>query len=103
MAIVETNHIAIEPTVLGGKPHVAGHRIGVSHIAVWIIYQGASPESIADEFGLSLGEIYAALSYYYDHKEEIDRQISESAQQAEELAKRYPRGWNPGMGPLLEK
>lgn len=103
MAIVEIGHIAIDPTVLGGKPHITGHRIAVSHVAVWIVYQGASPESIAEEFGLTLGEIHAALSYYYDHKEEIDRSISESAQQAEELAKRYPRGWNPAMGPLLDK
>ncbi len=103
MQVVDTGHIVIEPNVLGGKPHIAGHRIAVAHVAVWIVYQGATPESIADEFRLTLGEIYAALSYYYDHKAEIDRSIAESAQQAEELVRRYPRGWNPAMGPLLDK
>jgi len=100
MSVVDAGHITVEPKVLGGKPHIAGHRIAVSHIAVWIVYQGASPGSIADEFGLTLGEVYAALSYYYDHREEIDKSIAESAQQAEELARRYPGGWSPRMGPL---
>jgi len=94
MKVVDTGHIVIEADVLGGEPHIAGHRIAVSHIAIWIVYQGASPGEIAKEFNLTLGEIYAALAYYYDHKDEIDRDIAETDRQAEEMARRYRRGWN---------
>jgi uncharacterized protein (DUF433 family) len=34
---------------------------------------------------LSLGQVYAALSYYYDHKETIDADIDAGEQRAEAL------------------
>lgn len=77
----------------GCAAHIAGHRIGVSHIAIWIVYNHESPDQVADEFGLSLGEVHAALAYYYDHREEIDRDIAETDRRAEEMAKRYPHRW----------
>ncbi|HEX6797209.1 MAG TPA: DUF433 domain-containing protein [Ktedonobacterales bacterium] len=95
MRVVDSGHIVVEPDVLGGEPHIAGRRIGVSHIAVWIVYQGASPEDIASEFHLSLGEVHAALAFYYDHKAEVDAAIAASQQQAAEMAQLYPHGWNP--------
>jgi predicted nucleotidyltransferase/uncharacterized protein (DUF433 family) len=86
MRIVDSSHIMVEPDVLGGEPHIAGRRIGVAHIATWIVYQGASPEDIANEFHLSLGEVHAALAYYYDHKDEIDAVIATSQQRASRTA-----------------
>jgi hypothetical protein len=56
-----------------------------------------SPTEIAEQFHLTLGEVHAALAYYYDHKDEIDRQISEAAQRAQEMAQTYPHGWSPGQ------
>ncbi|HST88285.1 MAG TPA: DUF433 domain-containing protein [Ktedonobacterales bacterium] len=94
MQTVDTGHIVIDPAVLGGEPHIAGRRIAVSHIAVWIVYQGESPEAVAGEFALTLGEVYAALAYYYDHQSEIDNSIAETAQRADEMARRYPHGWS---------
>ena len=63
-------------------------------------YQHASPEEIAHEYGPSLAEIHAALAYYYDHKDAIDRAIVESSERANELTERRPYGWPPGMGSL---
>ena len=97
MKAVEIGHIEIDPEVLGGEPHIAGHRIGVSDVAIWIAYQHQTPEAIAEEFHLSLGEIHAALAYYYDHKAEIDRDIEEEERHVEEMARKYPHGWNPSM------
>lgn len=97
---VETGHIVIEPDVLGGAPHIVGHRISVSHIAVWVVLQHARPEEVAAEFGLSLGEVHAALAYYYDHRDEIDHEIAVSEALADEMAQRHPRGWRPDDGPL---
>ena len=94
MKVVDTGHIVVEPDVLGGEPHIAGHRIAVSHIAIWIIYQNESPRELAKEFNLTLGEIYAALAYYYDHKDEVDRTIAVTSERAEDMAERYPKGWS---------
>jgi uncharacterized protein (DUF433 family) len=69
-------HIVVIPGHCGGKPHVAGHRIKVQHIAVWHERMGMSPEEIgAAHPGLTLADVYAALTYYYDHREHIDADI----------------------------
>ena len=34
---------------------------------------------IASEYGLSLADVYAALAYYYDHREEVDQAIKKGA------------------------
>src|SRR5690349_1505394 len=95
MTIVDTGHIVIDPEVLSGEPHIRGHRIAVSDIAIWIAYQGRLPAEVAETFHLTLGEVYAALAYCYDHQETIDRDIQEADRRAEELAKQHPRGWQP--------
>lgn len=56
--IVET------PDICGGKPRIDGHRITGQNIAVWHEYLGWSADEIADEFNLTLSEIYTALAYY---------------------------------------
>lgn len=75
-APTEMKHIVVDPEVLGGRPTIEGHRIGVIHVATWT-QQGVTPEEIAADFGLTLAEVHAALAYYYDHREEIDRQAAE--------------------------
>ncbi len=45
----DTKYIVREEGVLGGKPHIAGHRIGVLHIAWWYL-QGMSAEELAAEY-----------------------------------------------------
>ncbi len=46
-----------------------------------------SPERIAEEHyhELTLAQIHAALSYYHDHKAEIDAQIEQEVRDAEAL------------------
>jgi len=46
-------------------------------VAMYVINE--SPiDWITEEFGLTYAQIYAALSYYYDHKEAIDRAMDET-------------------------
>jgi uncharacterized protein (DUF433 family) len=69
-------HVVVRPGYCGGKPHVAGHRIKVQHIAVWHERMGMTPEEIgAAHPGLTLADVYAALSYYHDHRDDIDADI----------------------------
>lgn len=83
-----SGHIAIAPGVAGGKPRIAGHRITVQDVVVWHERLGLSADEIATEYGLSLSDVYAALSYYYDHREEIDRAIRADKAFITELRKR---------------
>ncbi len=76
------------PQVLGGKPAIEGHRIAVHDIAAHV-RQSFTPEQTAsaDVYPtLTLAEVYAALHYYYDHQEEIDREIVEEDAEIKRLA-----------------
>ncbi len=64
--------------ICGGKPRIAGHRITVQDVVVWHERLGWSVDQIASEYDLSLADVYAALDYYFAHREEIDRSIEES-------------------------
>jgi uncharacterized protein (DUF433 family) len=75
--VLPIEHIVQTPGVCGGKPRIAGRRIKVSEIVLWHRDSGWSAEKIAEQFDLSLAEVYAALSYYFDHAQDIDRQIDE--------------------------
>ncbi len=71
-------HIEITPGVAGGKPRIAGHRITVHDVVVWHESIGMGADEIAAEYDLSLADVYAALAYYFDHRDEIDQQIKDS-------------------------
>ena len=82
MATIPTDikHIVRTPDIYGGKPCIEGHRISVHDIAE-SHRLGLTPEQIVSEHypTLSLTQVYAALLYYYEHKDEIDRDISGEA------------------------
>jgi len=71
------HHIECTPGVAGGKPRIAGHRITVHDIAIWHERLGRSRDEIAAEYDLSLADIHAALTYYFDHRDQIDREIAD--------------------------
>lgn len=71
-------HIEITPGTLGGKPRIVGHRISVQDVAIWHEWMGRSADEIAADHGLTLADVYAALAYYDDHRQEIDAMIKES-------------------------
>jgi uncharacterized protein (DUF433 family) len=83
-------HIEITPGIADGKPRIAGHRITVQNIAIWHERMGKSADEIAAEYDLTLADVYAALAYYFDHRDEIDRSIAEGAAFAESLRQRTP-------------
>ena len=70
----DIKYIVIDPEIYGGRPTVAGHRIAVIDVAVWM-QQGMTPDEIAHQFHLTLAEVHAALAYYYDHKAELDERL----------------------------
>ncbi|MFN0018531.1 MAG: DUF433 domain-containing protein [Pirellulaceae bacterium] len=84
------SHIEITPGICGGKPRIAGHRITVANIATWHQQMGMSAEAISEEYSLPLADVYAALSFYFDHQAEIDRSIQEGQAFVDELKQRTP-------------
>ena len=82
-------HVVIKHGHCGGKPHIAGRRIKVLHIALWHERMGMTPAEICTAHrGLTLSDVYAALAYYYDHRAQIDADIeAEERFVAEEKAK----------------
>jgi uncharacterized protein (DUF433 family) len=80
-----TEHIIVKERHCEGKPHIAGHRIKVQHVAVWHERAGKSADEIASTYRLTLGEVYAALSYYWDHKDQIDADIEDDRAFADQL------------------
>jgi len=84
------HHIEITPGVAGGKPRIAGHRITVQNIAIWHERLGMSPDEIATKYDLSLGDVYAALAYYFDHRREIEESIQADEALVAELRKAIP-------------
>ena len=78
MESVISEHIEITPGVCGGKPRIAGHRIKVQDIVIWHEHMGLSPDEIISQYPtITLADVYAALAYYFDYREEIDRRIEE--------------------------
>ena len=76
-------HIVFKST---GAPMIEGTRIKVQVIAIDSQYWGLSPEQIQGEYaGLTLGEVYSALAYYWDNKEDIDQQIEDEKRFVDEM------------------
>ena len=83
MAKMAIEHIVSIPGIRDGKPFIARKSITVQYVAELYNHDWTANQ-IADEHDLTLGEVHAALSYYYDHKAEIDEAIRTS----DELVKR---------------
>jgi uncharacterized protein (DUF433 family) len=71
MEVTLNQHIEITPGVRGGKPRIAGTRMTVADIATLYLRMGQSLDLIAGKYHLPLASVYAAMAYYYDHRDEI--------------------------------
>ena len=84
------DHIQPTPDTAGGRPRIRGRRITVQDIAIWHERLGKGADEIAAEYDLTLADVYAALAYYFDHREEIDARMTEDRAFAEALRARTP-------------
>src|SRR5229473_1996798 len=78
---LQKSHIETDPDVCGGRPRVTGTRIRVQDIYVCHELQGMSPDQIVSAYPkLTLADVHAALAYYFDHQDQIRKDmIDESA------------------------
>lgn len=89
-------HLETTPGVRGGKPRLAGTRITVADVALMHLRLGQDLAEIAGQYDLPLAAVHAAMAYYYDHQQEIDRSIEEDLAFAEAFRRNNP-------SPLQEK
>jgi uncharacterized protein (DUF433 family) len=83
MKTLASSHIRLDDR---GVAWIDDTNIKVIEVVVDKLAYGWSPEETHYQHPhLSLAQIHAALSYYYDHQAEIDAQIQEDLREVDEL------------------
>ena len=102
-------HIEAREGVCGGKPCVAGTRIRVWDIYVHHELRGMTPDEIVAHYPeLSLADVHAAMAYYWDNREGIDKQMKDADEFVDQLKaatgpgplERRLRGMDSGSDPV---
>ncbi|MBX3439220.1 MAG: DUF433 domain-containing protein [Planctomycetaceae bacterium] len=83
MTLLTTSHIELDDS---GRAWVAGTRVKVLEIVLDHVAYGFSPAEIHLQHPhLSLAQIHAALSYYYDHQVQLDVEMQRQSDEAARL------------------
>lgn len=78
-----TSHIYLDEK---GRAWIDDTNIKVIEVVLDKLAYGWSPEEIHEQHShLSLAQIHAALSYYYDHQSEIDAEMEQQDKEIEAL------------------
>ena len=74
----EHPHIVRKPGTCGGSPIIRGTRIAVRHIA-FLWNEGETVNDIVLSYPhLQVSWVHDAISYYLDHRSEVDRELEEN-------------------------
>lgn len=74
------------PGTCGGKARIAGTRIKVRHVYVWVEQMGMTPTQVVVEYPhLNMAQVHAALAYYWSHPQEIQQEIEDEEKFVAEL------------------
>ena len=85
MALTATRyeHIVLDE---GGVPRIAGTQLRVIDLLEAKQANGWTPEQLYDQHPeLTLGQIYSALAYYWDHQVELDAAMVARRQELEQV------------------
>jgi len=81
-------HITSDPKICGGSSVIATTRFPVRSVVAYILHHGLTPEELVARFPhLTLAQVHDALAYYYDNREDVDRELTENS---EEKVRRRP-------------
>jgi len=91
MAVIITERITKSAGIQGGKACIANHRIRVMDIVIWHEDLSMSPDEIVAAYPeLTLSDVHAALTYYFDNVEEIRQDIRRNDDVADQLRTQFP-------------
>jgi uncharacterized protein (DUF433 family) len=69
-------HITVDKDTCGGSPIIAGTRFPVRSVVFYVLQLGFAPEQLVERFPhLTLAQVYDALAYYYDNRQELEDDI----------------------------
>ena len=89
MTDVIRSHIEIVQGAGGPKARIAGSRVRVEDVVIFHEHHDMSPDQIVTEIPtITLADVYATLAYYWDNREEIDRQMEAGRLFDEEMKRR---------------
>jgi uncharacterized protein (DUF433 family) len=76
-ANVVYSHITKQPGVRGGKACIDDTRIAVVGV-VALLKQGLDDQQIVERYpSLNLAQVHAAISYYYENREDLQKDLAE--------------------------
>lgn len=79
-------YITTDKSISKGSPVIVGTRTRILDIVIEYEYLGSTPDEIVDAHPhLSLPQVHDALSFYYEHSEELDMEIRERKERLEEI------------------
>lgn len=71
--------ITHDDEIRSGDPRIEGTRITVFDIKRRVIDNDEDPHVVAGEYELSMADLFHALTYYYDHRDELTEREREAA------------------------
>ena len=83
---LQIDAIASDPKIRSGRPVIAG--TGITVMTLVLAHTTGDkfpPEVIAEHYHLTLGQVHAALAYYYLHQAEMEEQLSKEMEETERL------------------
>ncbi|MCZ7391961.1 MAG: DUF433 domain-containing protein [Candidatus Methanoperedens sp.] len=88
--VIKHPYITTDTRICKGSPIIAGTRVRVLDIIIEYEYLGYAPDEIVNEHThLILPHVHDALSFYYEHREELDQEIRLRKQKIEKLRKKF--------------
>jgi len=79
-------HITENPNISQGSPVIKGTRTRIVDIIIEYEYLGKTPDEIVNAHPhLNLAQVHDAVSYYFDHRDQVDQEISQRKEKVKEL------------------
>ena len=72
-------HVVRREDLCGGEPVIDGLRVAVRHV-VTLHRRGETIVDIAEALGITEAQVFHALSYFFDHRDEILALIAQEEQ-----------------------
>jgi uncharacterized protein (DUF433 family) len=88
-------HIVSDPDTCFGKPRIAGTRFSVKDVVINHFFNRMPLEVIAAKWKLPVAGVYAAVAYYYDHREQIDKGIADDDEYVRRMKRITPSLLDP--------
>ena len=74
-------YVEVVEKITGSQAMLEGTRVPIS-IVIGYLRMGETPESLVENIlpHLTLAQVYDALSYYYDHQDQIEQEMAENTE-----------------------